>query len=363
MYVSMHGLDFQSRGCGARAQENMMTEHKKFKEGGSVGEPFYKNQEGITLSKKLRKLLKGTGGFTLLELIVVITLMGFLIAILAPRLANMTDVAVDMQCDNNKQRLTEIVSTFITMNNRLPDGLVSLAVKDTTDAWTISSDDGNPANGPEFLSREMADNNNLGVLTVTEADTDLVEALIDMGISKIYYYKDMGGTDPDAKWVLQDPIDLTAATFEVGLAVVGYDGEFAAGAPALADGAKYSNAGLIGRILLGVHSECELVENGMISNAGVYADAQRKTEYYKYGYYTIIMPRFEDQATALDGITVNAFLDTNDNDTKDTGERVFTLADWDAEEIWDYYVMCPEGHKFHMSIDGEHLYILYTPTP
>ena len=63
-----------------------------------------------------------------------------------------------------------------------------------------SSDNGNPKDGPEFHSREMAENNNLGVLTITQADTDLVKALIDMGISEIYYYQETDSTDPDAKW-------------------------------------------------------------------------------------------------------------------------------------------------------------------
>lgn len=323
------------------------------------------------MRKKLRKLLKGSGGFTLLELIVVITLMGFLIAILAPRLANMTDAGVDMQCDSNKQRLSEIVSTFITQNNRLPDGLLTLAIKDTDGEWTISSDDGNPKNGPEFLSREMAENNNLGVLDLSTGDdaAAIIADLVDMGISEVYYYQQTDSNDPDGKWVLKEPVSLVSdsgpvTTADVGLAIVGaatsdtspaYDATFAYGTAAKR---AYSHPGLIGRILLGVHPECELVENGMIANAGVYADAQRKTEYYKYAYYTIIMPRLEAQAADLEGAKVEAFFDANDDGEKTTGERIITIDEWPAEEIWDYYIMCPEGHKFHMSVDGEHLYVI-----
>ncbi len=43
-------------------------------------------------------------GFTLLEILVVLTIMGFLIAMVAPRLAGISGDAVDTVCDTNQNQ-------------------------------------------------------------------------------------------------------------------------------------------------------------------------------------------------------------------------------------------------------------------
>ncbi|NPV28044.1 MAG: prepilin-type N-terminal cleavage/methylation domain-containing protein [Firmicutes bacterium] len=307
--------------------------------------------------KRFKRFAGNSSGFTLLELIVVITIMGFLAAILAPRLARVSDAGVDMQCDQNKHRLTEILASFVQQNNRLPNYLVNLAVKDKNDNWDISSCDNDPDNGPEFLSEEFNAHNNLGLYKLGGDDVNALKA---MGISNIILYKDTGLSDPEKRW---ENLGVQSVTTSVYLAMVG------AGAGGLSSGAKYSDPSLIGRLLLGVGPDCELVKKGLITNAGIYADSQRKTDYYKYGYYTIILPRLASgvewvAANVIDkdpdtpGIQVEAFFDANDNEKQDTGERVETFTVDEEQDVWDFYVMCPEGHKFHISIDGEHAWVL-----
>ncbi|MCK5228851.1 MAG: prepilin-type N-terminal cleavage/methylation domain-containing protein, partial [Desulfobulbaceae bacterium] len=57
------------------------------------------------LKKKLQKKMRNNKGFTLLEILVVLTIMGFLIAMVGPKLAGMSDGAVDTVCDSNQNRM------------------------------------------------------------------------------------------------------------------------------------------------------------------------------------------------------------------------------------------------------------------
>ncbi len=310
--------------------------------------------------KRFKRFAGNSGGFTLLELIVVITIMGFLAAILAPRLARVSDAGVDMQCDQNKHRLTSILGQFVQQNNRLPDKLVSLAVGDPFSA-EISSDNNNPVDGPEFLSAPFQEHNNLGAYTLTDED---VKALKEMGVSRIVYYTDTGSSDPEQRWKVQGPVPLQVG---MKLAMVGLNDDENGVPQGLATEQLYSDPGLIGRLLVGVGSDCELVEKGLITNPGIYADSQRKTEYYKYGYYTIILPRLASATkdtflqsindANADGI-VTAFFDADDDGVQDADEREQDFVINEQQDVWDFYVMCPEGHKFHLSIDGEHAWVL-----
>ncbi len=61
---------------------------------------------------KAKKTINGQQGFTLLEILVVLTIMGFLIAMVAPRLAGISSSAVDTVCDSNQNRMVTMMSCF-----------------------------------------------------------------------------------------------------------------------------------------------------------------------------------------------------------------------------------------------------------
>lgn len=76
--------------------------------------------------KKIRKKIKKVNsqkGFTLLEILVVLTIMGFLIAMVAPRLAGISGSAVDTVCDTNQNRMVTYMSSFFEKTNRYPNKL------------------------------------------------------------------------------------------------------------------------------------------------------------------------------------------------------------------------------------------------
>lgn len=66
------------------------------------------------------------GGFTLLELVVVLAIMGFLIAMLAPKLATFVRDSVPTIDDTSQRRYSENLSSYVEKTFHLPDDLITL---------------------------------------------------------------------------------------------------------------------------------------------------------------------------------------------------------------------------------------------
>ncbi|MCL0063500.1 prepilin-type N-terminal cleavage/methylation domain-containing protein [Peptococcaceae bacterium] len=77
---------------------------------------------------RVKGILAGKGGFTLLELVVVMAIMGFLAAMIVPRLAGIGEDAKDDICDTNQQRLINAIGAFTEREHELPNELVNIAL-------------------------------------------------------------------------------------------------------------------------------------------------------------------------------------------------------------------------------------------
>ncbi|MCK5162602.1 MAG: type II secretion system protein, partial [Desulfobacula sp.] len=69
----------------------------------------------------MKKTFKNKQGFTLLEILVVLTIMGFLIAMVAPRLAGISTNASETVCNSSKYRIKTFMSSFYEQYNRYPN--------------------------------------------------------------------------------------------------------------------------------------------------------------------------------------------------------------------------------------------------
>ena len=79
--------------------------------------------------KKKQNYLKKSG-FTLLEILVVLTIMGFLIAMVAPRLAGISSSASGTVCDTSKNRTKTYMSAFYEKFDRYPNKITNLVMTD-----------------------------------------------------------------------------------------------------------------------------------------------------------------------------------------------------------------------------------------
>lgn len=347
------------------------------------------------LKKKLQEKLKSNEGFTLLEILVVLTIMGFLIAMVGPRLAGMSGDAVDTVCDSNQNRMVTYISSYYEKTARFPSDLTNLVDQTAANTYQLPAiSDQDPDNGPETVAAEFNDRNHfrLHVLNADEA-----KELKNMGIVGVLNlnaydaYNDDGsaiktGYDATAATGPND-VDLAAAVAkapsyekvtvaaDLGVAMIGIGATAADGSAwdVETEERGWGEPEHIGRIVLGMGPESGLIKSGLITNAAHCPGGLQNADNATYNDYNVILPRLEstvakyaaavtgmDHDAAVDGVQVNAVAydgSLNNGAAYDIAAnadslryRTFDIAA--VQEGWQYGTQCPEGHMYPED-DGE----------
>lgn len=261
-------------------------------------------------------------GFTLLEIIIVIAIMGFLIAMLAMRLGGVGQDAETKVDETNLQRISDVVSVMVTNNKRLPNKMVSIVDFDGS-SYTIPSV-GTVDSPGGVLNGDFANNNDL---TVHILDASEAAALRNYGLTQVLVL-DSTTTGP-----------LAQASVSAGLGVAMIGGGSAAGALSAVTAGDFILPEGIYRIVMGVNNDCSLVDEGLISSAPTSPASTQNDDIYTYGYYNVILPRLQ--------ATVNRTLGTNSVTAvgNTTGQTKTVTLNTDME-MWQYTVMSPEGKSW-----------------
>lgn len=354
------------------------------------------------LFRPLKKKATDKQGFTLLEILVVLTIMGFLIAMVAPRLAGISGGAVDTVCDTNQNRMMTYMSSYFEQTNKFPNKLTNLVDRmDGGDDLTAARyqipavSDGDPDNGPETLALEFNDRNHFHIHYLSD---DEQKELRDMGISTIFNLNaydvldDTGTVNTDyvqsGDEDYADVADRSPAMEEVELAVDddgtdGYDNVIAVamvGMGVNADGGSTWQGSLternwgepefLGRIVFGMGPECGLITSGIIGNAAHCPGGLQNADNATYNDYNLVLPRLAATADIMNtgtlptewtGVDLSAIAavsydddpgDGYDIDENDDNLRYRTFDISEAQEGWQYATQCPEGHMYPED-DGE----------
>lgn len=331
----------------------------------------------INLLRSLRKKAVGNAqGFTLLEILVVLTIMGFLIAMVAPRLATVGGDAVDTVCDTNQNRTITYLATYLQQKNRLPSGLTNLISKEASDAaaddtHVATVSDGDSSNGKGVLCNEFGRRNNLKKHVLNSDEAGELQGL---GIDKVYNLNDPEDAHSGAPFMQEADI---AAGLVVAMVGMGADSTSATiqrtatidieGTPAAIFEHGMGEPDKLGRIVFGLGPESDLVKDGIVSNAAHCPGGLQNDDNCTYNDYNIVVPRLASSVKRLFGnlfgttakletkavAYMDGDLDTSSNFTIDSTDnklmtRSVTLP---AQEIWEYATQCPEGHVYPESHD------------
>ncbi len=332
-----------------------------------------------SFAKKLAKKMKRQAGFTLLEILVVLTIMGFLIAMVAPRLAGISTGAVDTVCDSNQSRTIQMVAAYFEKTGKFPDKLTNLIIETAADTFTLPTvSDDNPDNGAEVLSSEFVQRVKPVIHFLNAAEAD---QLNEMGISRVFNLNDYSGTDTGNG----SPMELVKVEEGIGVMMSGIGvpettgdtfqiGTDTGTAATFGDIIGYGEAQFLGRIVMGLGPENGLITSGLVSNAAHCPGGIQNADNVTYNDYNIVLPRLDataerldasqlaDGITGVEGIQYVAIGYTEDYDT--TGAQTVTVdvngtitseipanlkarvESFTEQPAYLYATMCPEGHMF-----------------
>ncbi len=350
----------------------------------------------------------GEKGFTLLEILVVLTIMGFLIAMVAPRLAGISGDAVDTVCDTNQNRMVTYMSSYFEKTSRFPNKLTNLVEETAADTYQVPAvSDGDPDNGAETLAAEFNDRNHFHIHYLSENEAAELKS---MGIVTVFnlnaydaYLEDGSAIKTDYANTSND-VSLAASVTKapsmekvtvadgLGVAMVA-GGISSAGGNFVINSASANNPtergwgepDWFGRIVLGMGPESALVTDGLIGNAAHCPGGLQNEDNVTYNDYNLVLPRLEATAHLMQDATVGAAFNALDGDSSEDGVQVFAVsyddapsANYDyvanadnlrlrsftidaAQERWQYATQCPEGHMYPED-EGEFWGIDFNPT-
>ncbi|WP_051617478.1 type II secretion system protein [Desulfonatronovibrio hydrogenovorans] len=344
---------------------------------------------------KQQKPKKNQQGFTLLEILVVVAIMGFLVAMVAPRFAGIVGTTEEVVCDSNQQRMVAAISTFYEQNNRYPNRLVNLVDKageETTGdideyRMPVTTRATDPDRGPATFSEEFDEHHwfqihilsedeadelrrSLGIVTVFNLNAYNYEGLLDEFETEYETegYRGDGRGNAGLQAVV-DEADQQSFMQQInvaeglGVLMVGMgavdttsDIDNVGGAVAADEFTHADHLGLndsIGRIVMGVGPENSLIREGMISTAGL-CPADLSDDLFTWNHYSIILPRLEATVERMPdwARTVSARAEEGDG-------IIRTQIELTETERWNFATACPEGHSWPET-DGFDAWVIHT---
>lgn len=290
-----------------------------------------------SLRKILHSLRASSGGFTLLELVVVLAIMGFLVAMIAPRLAGVVSGAQRNADDTNISRLLQATSQFQERTGRLPAEMTNLVVETGEDEYQAPNvSNNNPQDGKEAFSADLAAALPLHLHILSEAEAN---ELIRLGITEVRNFNPSTAVDPLYNGVpaLAPTLDRVQVAAGTPVLMVGAGHNVGGWENSLAVGQNILHPSFAYRIVLGYGQDSELVTAGQLQGAAI-SPQGTQTDNYLLNNYLLVLPRLA--ATAARDLPVVEVTASNEAGQQET------IALDERQEKFDLTVLSPEGRAF-----------------
>jgi hypothetical protein len=249
--------------------------------------------------------------FTPVELLVVVAIMGFLAAMVAPKLYGILDSSRTSIDDANQRELEKNIGYFIMQNHRLPGGLVSVVHERNEGSVRYempvidSASEGEVDLSPVFADRLLPGLHRLNAAEVRE--------LKEIGLGKVRVYRRsfsggreeygvetelktglavlmVGGGAPDQRAKIAWAESRAGSIFDNGRDAVRYDPDLAVALDGGGDYARMDGAPYLGRIILGLDDSGELVRRNYLKTAGTSPTAEDGVR-PAFLNYVVLLPR------------------------------------------------------------------------
>ena len=322
---------------------NGLEEYKKTKHEGQKANHEIKREYGM----KRDRLKMRQKGFTLLELLIVLVIMGFLLAMVVPRLAKIGSKAVETIGETNIRDIRRYVISFQQQYNRLPDKLISLVNSTKGVGYQLPEiDDLDTENGPETISWDFDERNKLclHILNYEEA-TELIK----MGIRRVAILNDHKGskTQDFAAGSIGRPMNLVEVKEGLGVVMIGAGANSTTGAldvSRIRVNERFCNPEWIYRIILGIGPDSELVTKGIIQDAALSPGGIQASDFYTYNYYNVVLPRLKATTDRLRTGNPSVITVQDASDPDYGKEKEIDIAQ--AQEPWEIDVVSPQGQRW-----------------
>ena len=276
------------------------------------------------------KTVSNKKGFTMLELLWVIVIIGFMTAMIAPRLGGVSEKAEAKVNEANLKDTKKCVETFQQdFSGDFPDRLINLMLADDDGIAAAAGDCVKPDVENLMNDRMESISNDFDIrclLTEHTLSADEADELLAMGISEV-----LSWNHPDDPLFVPathanrfDRVDVAA-----GVVVLMIGGGSADAAAAITPDSGFDGLGedignpeWLYRIVLGIGPDCGMVSEYYIEAAPLCPAGLDNRKYY-YNYYSIVLPRLSATLDRFGSLTFDdddgdGYLDFDVIDRDDT---------------------------------------------
>lgn len=265
-----------------------------FLQGGGTAPPLAATDHRQAAPRREGRRPRFQEGFTLLELLLVLALLAFLVAMAAPRLAGLAGTGLKTVTRTNMARLVSLITVEMQRTGKYPSGMINIVSVEGTygDYHKPMISDQDPDTGPEVLGHRMDQRHRLRLHYLSAAEARELRRL---GVLHVYNYNSPFDRDVVPGSPAMEPVRAGVAVLMTG------GGASTDPGPITADLAEADRGhpDELFRMVFGLGTETSLVTRGLIHGPSTCPESGLAPINYEWKWYSLMLPRLEATARRL----------------------------------------------------------------